>query len=154
MRSILAASLTTAMLVAAACGDDGTGSTSVPTTTVAATTVPQSTTVPADTTTTVAATTTTADSVVDIGIEVIGSSVEVRVEGVPTTGRIPLDLDTEVRLTVGGDVTDEVHLHGYDLTADIAPGEPGVIEFTADIPGIFEVELEGSHRPLVEIQVS
>jgi len=154
MRSTLAACLTALMFVAAACGDDGSGSTSVPTTTVAATTLPPATPVPADTTTTVAATTTTTDSAVDIAIEVIGSEVEVRVEGVPTSGRIQLDFGTEVRLTVDGDVTDEVHLHGYDVTADVAPGEPGVIEFTADIPGIFEAELEGSGRLLVEIQVS
>lgn len=153
MRKVLSASVTALMLFAVACGDDDTTTTTAASSTTSPRTVPGSS-LPPETTTTAAPTTTTTDSAVDIAIEVIGSSVEVRVEGVSTSGRIQLDLGTEVRLTVGGDVTDEVHLHGYDLTANIAPGEPGVIEFTADIPGIFEVELEGSHRLLVEIQVS
>jgi heme/copper-type cytochrome/quinol oxidase subunit 2 len=153
MQSTRAACLTALMLVAAACGDDGTTTTTAASsTTFPSTTVPGSS-LPPETTTTAAPTTTTADSAVDIAIDVVGSSVEVRVEGVTTSGRIQLELGTEVRLTVAGDVTDEIHLHGYDLTAEVAAGEPAVIEFTADIPGIFEVELEGSHRLLAEIQV-
>ena len=153
MRKALAVSVMALMLFAVACGDDDTTTTTTASSTTSPPTVPGSP-LPPETTTTAAPITTTTDSAVDIVIEVIGSSVEVRVEGVPTSGRIQLDLGTEVRLTVAVDVTDEVHLHGYDLTADVAPGEPGVIEFTTDIPGIFEVELEDSHRPLAEIQVS
>ena len=143
-----------AVVVVAACGDNDTGTTTTAaSTTTSATTLPLTTTVPS-VTTTVVSPTTTADSFVDIAIEVIGSSVEVRVEGIPTSGRIQINTGTDVRLTIAGDVTDEVHLHGYDLTVDVAPGEAGVIEFTADIPGIFEVELEDAHRLLVELQVS
>ncbi len=35
-------------------------------------------------------------------------------------------------LVVTAEVTDHVHLHGYDLMADVAPGKPARIEFTAD----------------------
>jgi hypothetical protein len=55
-----------------------------------------------------------------------------------------------IEATVTGD---EVHLHGYDLSADVAPGRPAVIDFTADAPGVFEVELEQAHLRLVELQV-
>jgi hypothetical protein len=48
----------------------------------------------------------------------------------------------QVVVTVRASVTDEVHLHGYDLMADVAPGRPGRIRFTASIPGQFELELE------------
>jgi hypothetical protein len=48
----------------------------------------------------------------------------------------------QVVVTVRASVTDEVHLHGYDLMADVAPGKPGRIRFTASIPGQFELELE------------
>lgn len=62
-------------------------------------------------------------------------------------------LGEEVRIEVTGDAAGEVHLHGYDRFADIAPASPAVIEFTADLPGVWEVELEGSHLLLVELQV-
>jgi sirohydrochlorin ferrochelatase len=55
-----------------------------------------------------------------------------------------------IEATVTGD---KVHLHGYDLSADVAPGRPAVIDFTADAPGVFEVELEQAHLRLVELQV-
>ena len=57
-------------------------------------------------------------------------------------------------VTVTGDVTDEVHVHGYDLFAPIAPGQPATIRFDADIPGVFEVELEGSHVLILELEIS
>ena len=59
-----------------------------------------------------------------------------------------------VRITVTADVSDEVHLHGYDLHADVTPDEPGVIAFTADAAGVFEVELEGAGLLLFELTVS
>jgi hypothetical protein len=46
-----------------------------------------------------------------------------------------------------------VHVHGYDLTVDTVPGQPVTVEFTADIPGVFEVELEESKLPLTRLQV-
>lgn len=48
----------------------------------------------------------------------------------------------EVVITVTADVPDEVHLHGYDLSAKVAPGSPARIELTADIAGRFDIELE------------
>jgi hypothetical protein len=58
-----------------------------------------------------------------------------------------------VLIVVTADANDEVHVHGYDLFADVAPGVPAEISFTADIPGIFEVELETSRLLLFELQV-
>ena len=59
-----------------------------------------------------------------------------------------------VRLVVEADVSDEVHVHGYDLLADVSPSEPAVIVFRADAPGVFEVELEGAGLPLLELTVT
>jgi len=50
-------------------------------------------------------------------------------------------------------VSDEVHLHGYDLRAVLEPGTPAQIDFIADVPGLFEAELEGSGTFLFEVQV-
>ena len=68
--------------------------------------------------------------------------------------RVKVPLDGKVRLEVTADRTDEVHLHGYDRKVDIGPGKPAVLEFTADVPGVFEVELEEAGLKLVELQVS
>jgi heme/copper-type cytochrome/quinol oxidase subunit 2 len=67
--------------------------------------------------------------------------------------RVKVPLDGKVRLEVTADRADEVHLHGYDRKVDLAPGTPAVLEFTADVPGVFEVELEEAGLKLVELQV-
>ena len=58
-----------------------------------------------------------------------------------------------VVLRVTADVADEVHVHGYDLTADVAPGAPATIRFTADAPGRFAIELEESGVEIGELEV-
>ena len=62
-------------------------------------------------------------------------------------------LGEEVRITVHSDQTDEAHLHGYDIHADVGPGSPGVIEFVAAIPGIFEIEFESNGSLIAELRV-
>ena len=58
-----------------------------------------------------------------------------------------------VVIRVTSDVADEVHLHGYDLSADVAPGAPATIRFTADAPGRFEIELENTGVQIAELEV-
>ncbi len=60
---------------------------------------------------------------------------------------------TDVVIRVTDDVEEPIHLHGYDIEVDAAPGKPAEIAFTADIPGVFEVELEDSGTLLFEIEV-
>ena len=60
----------------------------------------------------------------------------------------------EVVLIVRADVEDEVHLHGYDLAANVAPGHPARIRFQADMAGEFEVELEERVVPIAELEVT
>lgn len=62
-------------------------------------------------------------------------------------------LGESVTLAVTSDVADEMHLHGYDAHVDLQAGQEGALTFTADIPGRFEVELEGAGVLLVEIEV-
>jgi hypothetical protein len=59
-----------------------------------------------------------------------------------------------VELHVVADVVDEVHVHGYDVFGPVAPRAPAVLQFPADIPGVWEVELEGIGALLVELEVS
>jgi len=67
--------------------------------------------------------------------------------------RADIEEGAEVVLVVHADVEDEVHLHGYDLTAEVAPGQRGRIAFTADEVGEFEVELENLGVPIAELTV-
>jgi hypothetical protein len=104
------------------------------TTTIGATTTQQetgATTEAPATTTEPRATTARPTGTVEFRI-VAGGSIE---RGKVQTGR-------KVRIVVTSEVADEVHLHGYDLSADVAPGEEAEIEFEATIPGQFEIELE------------
>lgn len=82
--------------------------------------------------------------------------VQVRVAGgqVQTTSqRVDVALGTTVRLEVVADVADDVHVHGYERHAPVRPGQPAVVSFSADIPGVFEVELEQAGLRLVELRV-
>ena len=68
-------------------------------------------------------------------------------------GRRSAALGQAVVIKVTSDVADEVHLHGYNKTADAAPGTVATITFVADKPGIFEVELEKKGLKLFELEV-
>ena len=59
-----------------------------------------------------------------------------------------------VRIIVHADVSDEVHLHGYNLMSDVTPEQPARIDVVADVPGVFECELEDAGIPLFELEVS
>jgi hypothetical protein len=54
---------------------------------------------------------------------------------------------------VSSDVADELHVHGYDRKAKIPAGATGSVAFTANTPGVFEVELENSKLALLQLQV-
>jgi heme/copper-type cytochrome/quinol oxidase subunit 2 len=130
--------------VLAGCGGDDGGEAAGATTTVASTT----TTTSAEPTSTEEPTTTTA------GFS--GTLVEAKVTGdqVDTASRrVRVSRGEKVRIQVEADHAEEVHVHSYDLKKNVAPGKPAVIEFTADAPGVFEVELEEAALKLFELQV-
>jgi hypothetical protein len=58
-----------------------------------------------------------------------------------------------VRIIVHADVSDEVHLHGYDLSADVTLETPARIDLVADAAGVYEVELEALGEPLFELEI-
>jgi hypothetical protein len=76
-------------------------------------------------------------------------------DGLPVGGivRETVDKGDRVVLVVTSDVADEVHVHGYDLSRDVAAGGRARIAFRATIPGRFEVELEERHVPIAELTV-
>jgi hypothetical protein len=58
-----------------------------------------------------------------------------------------------VVVIVRSDVADEVHVHGYDLMADVAQGKPVRIAFTANLTGRFEIELEARGKQIAQLTV-
>ena len=59
----------------------------------------------------------------------------------------------QVSIRVRSDVADELHLHGYELTAPLPAGEDVALTFIAAKAGRFEVELHHSHRELGALEV-
>jgi FtsP/CotA-like multicopper oxidase with cupredoxin domain len=45
-----------------------------------------------------------------------------------------------VQIVVTSDVPDQIHLHGYDIEKEAAPGKPARFNFKADAEGVFELE--------------
>ena len=89
-----------------------------------------------------------ADAEQTISVEVAG--------GAPVGGhqRVEVDLGSLVAVTVTADTAEEVHVHGYDILRAVSDGHPDHFAFTAEIPGVFEVELEGSGRLLLQLEIS
>jgi hypothetical protein len=67
--------------------------------------------------------------------------------------RATVDQGEKVAIVVSADVAEEVHLHGYDKSADVAPGKPARLVFVASIPGRFEVELEDRGLQIADLEV-
>lgn len=142
-----AAVLTLAVVATTSCGNEGgdgdlrqneeTGS---PTTTAVDST--------ATTATTGESTPTTAEGATRIEVTVRDGAV------VGGAQRERVRLGAPVVLVVDADVADEVHVHGYDHMAPVAPGAPAELQVTPDIPGVFEVELEERGLVLLRLEVA
>ena len=86
-----------------------------------------------------------------------GTTIALTVSGGNVQGGVQtkdVRLGATITLTVTSDVSDEVHVHGYDKMVDVTAGSSVSVTFTADIPGQFEVELENAHLKIVELKVS
>jgi hypothetical protein len=75
--------------------------------------------------------------------------------GEPVDGivRAEANKGDRILVVVHSDVADEVHVHGYDLMADVAPDKPVRIEFAATLTGRFEIELEGRGKQIAQLTV-
>jgi hypothetical protein len=67
--------------------------------------------------------------------------------------KIGVEKGDVLRLRVTSDAEHEVHVHGYDIFRTAAPGRPARFRFEADIEGVFEIELEGTHEQIARLAV-
>lgn len=68
--------------------------------------------------------------------------------------RIEVAKGETVVIEVTSDVADELHVHGYDKQLVLAAGKPAKLEFVANIPGAFEIELHEFHGQLTQLRVT
>lgn len=58
-----------------------------------------------------------------------------------------------IRFEVRSDVSDEIHVHGYDKMKDVEAGGSVRFDFPATLEGEFEAELEGRKEQIAELTV-
>jgi plastocyanin len=149
----LALVLTTGIL--AACGGSDSTTTEAPAagSTTAAVATATATTAAATTeaaTTTAAATTAAATTAAEPSVLTIQVVDEKPVGGV---AKLKVNKGDRIRFVVESDSTQEVHLHGYDVAKDAAPGAPAKFEVKATIEGVFEAELEDPGVQILKLTV-
>ena len=78
------------------------------------------------------------------------------VDGTPVGGhqRVAVGLNSTVAILASSNNAEEIHIHGYDILHSISANEQMQFSFTANIPGVFEIELEGSGQLLAQLTVS
>jgi hypothetical protein len=59
---------------------------------------------------------------------------------------VEVAVGSQVVIEVVTDKADELHVHGYDKEVAVKAGRPGRVTFTADVAGVFEVELHSGVR--------
>ena len=60
----------------------------------------------------------------------------------------------QVRFVVNSDVSDEIHVHGYDFHKDVKAGGKVSFSFPAKIDGVFVIELESRGEQIAELTVN
>ena len=75
-------------------------------------------------------------------------------EVVVPEARVQTTLNEQVVLRISSDVPEEVHVHGYDVYADIPAGGSVDIPLTLRLPGAYEVELHGVGRVLFQLRTA
>ena len=77
------------------------------------------------------------------------------VDGTPQDGivRQTVSEGDRVAIVVTSDVADEIHVHGYDISRDVAAGGTARLVFRATVPGRVEVELEDRAIQIADITV-
>lgn len=83
-------------------------------------------------------------------------AIEVALAGGQVVGGLrkeTVNLGDQVRIRATSDVPEVLHVHTYNLKADVQPGTPGEVVFEATIPGRHEVEFEKSGKDALTLEV-
>lgn len=83
--------------------------------------------------------------------------VQIKVQGGKPVGgikTITVNKGDRIQFTVTSDVSDEIHVHGYDFMKDVKAGGKVSFSFPAKIDGEFEVELESRAEQIAKLVVN
>jgi hypothetical protein len=82
---------------------------------------------------------------------------QIKVQGGKPAGgvtKIEVNKGDQVRFAVSSDVSDEIHVHGYDFMKDVKAGGEVSFSFPAKIDGEFEIELESRGEQIANLVVN
>src|SRR5215217_5422415 len=89
-------------------------------------------------------------AVADVMVEVTIASGRVT----PNGANIGVAVGQTVQVSAGSDVEDSLHVHGYEKTLTLSPGETSAVSFVADQSGVFEIKTHESGKPVAKLIVS
>ncbi len=99
--------------------------------------------------TTGATTATTTPSVTRVALKVAGG------QGVGGVRDISVTKGRRVAITVASpDYSGEIHLHGYDIMRNVAPGKPARFDLAATQEGVFDMEVEATSTQIAKLTVN
>jgi hypothetical protein len=77
------------------------------------------------------------------------------IDGKPAGGikKLNYTKGDQVRFRVNSDISDEIHVHGYDFHKDVTAGRSVSFSFPATIEGVFVIELEAKGEQIAELRV-
>jgi hypothetical protein len=82
---------------------------------------------------------------------------QINVKGAKPVGGIKkftVNKGDQVRFVVNSDVSDEIHVHGYDFHKNVKAGGKVSFSFPAKIDGVFVIELESRGEQIAELTVN
>jgi hypothetical protein len=72
----------------------------------------------------------------------------------PNGAGVRVDRGQTVQVSATSDTDESLHIHGYDKTLAVTPGQPSAVTFLADQSGVFEIETHDSGKLVAKLIVS
>ena len=73
---------------------------------------------------------------------------------VTADSRVQTTLGEKIILRISSDVAEQIHVHGYDVYADVPAGGSVDVALTMTLSGGYQVELHEAGRPLLQLRTS
>lgn len=138
------------LITLAGCGTNEPAAAPSPATSTSSTPTPPTTTTPSPSSTAPSVQPTTPAAAADV-------TVEVTIAGNKVSASQPVvkaKAGQKVLIKATSDVSESLHVHGYDKTLDLKPGKPASLVLMTGQKGLFEVETHESGKLVFKLQVS
>ena len=154
----IAAVLTTAFMLSGCAGnDDLAGPETTPTNAPSSSLSPPSPPTPSSTaggsstdSTPTETTTTESEPAADVTLTIVVKDGKVT----PNGENVRVTAGQTVLISLTSDVAESIHVHGYDKSVAVKPGQTADLKFTADQKGVFEIETHKTEKLTAKLIVS